>query len=159
MSPAPSAVRSAWSATRSRRSTLRASPRVPVAGMTETPIATTDGVSRRRDRTWGLIGGALGVAVGVGSAAIAIFVEGANAFDSTVPYPRFFTKRELLTYDIFLAVVIAAGALFGISAVILGRRSRFPRTDAMGGALCATVLLVLGSALLFTRLIAVIRSS
>ena len=117
--------------------------------MTETPIATTDGVSRQRDRTWGLIGSALGVAVGVGSAAIAIFVEGANAFESTVPYPRFFTKRELLTYDIFLAVVIAAGAVFGISAVILGRRSRFPRTDAVGGALCATVLLVLGSTLLF----------
>jgi len=125
----------------------------------ETPISTTDGLSRRRDRTWGLIGGALGVAVGVSSAGIAIFVEGANALDSTVPYPGFFTKRELLSYDIFLAVVIAAGAAFAVSAVVFARRSRFPRTDAMGGALCGAVLLVLGSALLFTRLIAVIRGS
>jgi len=106
---------------------------------------------------WGLIGASLGVGVGVGSAAIAIFVEGANAFESTVPYPRFFAKRELLTYDIFLALVIEAGAAFAISAMILARRSRFPRTDTMGSALCGAVLLVLGSTLLFTRLIAVIR--
>jgi len=125
--------------------------------MRETPITTSDGVSSRHDRTWGLIGGLLGVAVGVGSAAVAIFVEGANAFESTVPYPRFFTKRELLTYDIFLLLVIAAGAVFAIGAVVFARRSRFPRTDAMGGALCGAVLLVLGSALLFTRLIAIIR--
>ena len=127
--------------------------------MNETPVATTDGLSPRRDRAWGLVGGALGVAVGVGSAAIAVFVEGANAFESGVPYPRFFTKRELLTYDAFLALVIAAGAVFAISAVVFARRSRFPRTDTMGGALCGAVLLVLGSALLFTRLIAITRGS
>ena len=125
--------------------------------MNETPIATADGLSPRRDRTWGVIGASLGVAVGVGSAAIGVFVEGANAFESTVPYPRFFTKRELLTYDIFLALVIAAGTAFAISAIVFARRSRFPRTDAMGGALCGGVLLVLGSALLLTRLIAVVR--
>lgn len=125
--------------------------------MKETPIATSDGVSPRHDRRWGLIGGALGVAVGVGSAAIAIFVEGANALESTAPYPRFFTRREVLAYDVFLLLVIAAGAAFAISAVVFARRSRFPRTDAMGGALCGAVLLVLGSALLFTRLIAIVR--
>ena len=125
--------------------------------MTETPIATTDGVSRRHDRMWGLIGGALGIAVGVGSAAVAIFLEGANAFESTVPYPRFFRRREVLAYDLFLLLVIAAGAAFAVGAVVLARRSRFPRTDAMGGVLCGAVLLVLGSALLFTRLIAIIR--
>jgi hypothetical protein len=106
---------------------------------------------------WGFIGATLGVAVGLGSAAIAVFVEGANASESTVPYPRFFTRREVLTYDIFLALVIAAGAAFAIGAVVFARRSRFPRTDAMGGALVGAVLLVLGSTLLFTRLIAVIR--
>ena len=81
----------------------------------------------------------------------------ANAFESTVPYPRFFTRREVLAYDLFLLLVIAAGAAFAVGAVVLARRSRFPRTDAMGGALCGAVLLVLGSALLFTRLIAIIR--
>jgi hypothetical protein len=56
-------------------------------------------------------------------------------------------------------LVIAAGAAFAISAVVFAKRSRFPRTDAMGGALCGAVLLVLGSALLFTRLIAITRGS
>jgi len=45
-------------------------------GLSETPIAATDGLSARRDRTWGWTGAVLGVAVGLGSAAIAILVEG-----------------------------------------------------------------------------------
>ena len=81
--------------------------------MNETPIATTDGLSGRRDRMWGWIGGALGAAVGLGSAAIAIFVEGATAYQSS-PYPPFFTKRQILAYDAFLGVVVVAGAAFGI---------------------------------------------
>ena len=40
--------------------------------MTETPIATTDGVSPRRDRMWGWTAGVAAAAVGVGSAAVAI---------------------------------------------------------------------------------------
>jgi hypothetical protein len=122
----------------------------------ETPITTTDGLSRRRDRMWGWIGGALGVAVGLGSAAIAIFVEGANAYQSS-PYPPFFTKRQILAYDGFLGGVVVVGAAFGIAAMVLARRSRFPRTDALGAALAGTILMLLGSALLFTRLIAVVR--
>jgi ABC-type Mn2+/Zn2+ transport system permease subunit len=105
---------------------------------------------------WGWIGGALGVAVGLGSAAIAIFVEGANAYQSS-PYPPFFTKRQILAYDAFLGVVVVVGAAFGIAAMVLARRSRFPRTDALGAALAGTILMVLGSALLFTRLVAVVR--
>ena len=124
--------------------------------MNETPVTTTDGLSGRRDRMWGLIGGALGVAVGLGSAAIAIFVEGANAYQSS-PYPPFFTKRQILAYDAFLGVVVVVGAAFGIGAMVLARRSRFPRTDAPGAALAGTILMLLGSALLFTRLIAVVR--
>jgi hypothetical protein len=107
---------------------------------------------------WGLIGGFLGAAVGVGSAAIAIFVEGANAYQSS-PYPPFFAKRQLLAYDVFLAGMIGVGAALAIGAIVLARRSRFPRTDAMGGALTGTILMLLGSALIFTRLIAVIRGS
>jgi len=106
---------------------------------------------------WGWIGGILGAAVGIGSAAVAIFVEGANAYQSN-PYPPFFAKRQLLGYDVFLAVVVAVGAVLGIGAMVLARRSRFPRTDAMGGALAGTILMLLGFALVFTRLIAVIRA-
>ena len=132
----------------------RGSRRDPVVN--ETPVAITDGLSGRRDRMWGLIGGALGVAVGLTSAAIAIFVEGANAYQSS-PYPPFFTKRQILAYDAFLGVVVVVGAAFGIAAMVLARRSRFPRTDALGAALAGTILMLLGSALLFTRLIAVVR--
>ena len=97
--------------------------------MTETPIATTDGVSPRRDRMWGWTAGVAAAAVGVGSAAVAIFVEGANAYQSS-PYPPFFTKRQLLAYDVFLVLVVAVGALFGVAALGLARRSRFPRRAA-----------------------------
>ena len=121
-------------------------------------MATTDGVSHRRDRMWGWSAGVVGAAVGLGSAAVAVLVEGANAFQSS-PYPPFFTKREVLVYDVFLGAVVFVGAVSGIAALVLARRSRFPRTDTMGGALCGAVLLVLGSALLFTRLIAVIRGA
>jgi hypothetical protein len=50
---------------------------------------------------WGWISVILGAAVGVGSAAVAIFVEGANAYRSS-PYPPFFAKRQLLAYDVCL---------------------------------------------------------
>ena len=126
--------------------------------MTETPIATAEGVSPRRDRMWGWTAGVAGAAVGLGSAAIAIFVEGANAYQSS-PYPPFFTKRQLLAYDVFLVLVVAVGALFGVAALGLARRSRFPRSDALGAGLLGTILMLLGSALVFTRLIAVIRGA
>jgi hypothetical protein len=124
--------------------------------MTETPIAMTEGLSGQRDRRWGWIGGVLGTAVGLGSAAIGVFVEGANAYQSS-PYPPFFTKQQLLAYDVFLGSVVVVGGAFGIAAMVLARRSRFPRTDALGAALAGTILMLLGSALLFTRLIAVVR--
>ena len=124
----------------------------------ETPVGLGEGVSSRRDRIWGWIGGTLGASVGLGSAAIAVFVEGANAYQSS-PYPPFFAKRQLLAYDAFLAVMIGVGAAFAIGAIVWARRSRFPRTDAMGGALAGTILMLLGSALILTRLVAVIRGS
>ena len=124
----------------------------------DTPVGLRDGVSARRERLWGFTGGILGALVGVGSAAVAVFIEGADPFQST-PYPAFFAKRQLLSYDLFLAGVVAADAFFGIAGVVLARRSRFPRTDAFGATLVATVLLVLGGALIFTRLVAVIGGS
>lgn len=125
--------------------------------MTDTPVPVGAGLSARRDRMWGLVGGLLGVAVGVGSAAIAVFVEGADPSSSSAPYPAFFAKRQLLVYDVFLAFVIFVGAAFAVSGIVLTRRGAFPRTDALGTLLASAILTVLGGALLFTRLIAVIR--
>ena len=117
------------------------------------------GVSPKRDRMWGLVAGLLGVAIGVGSAVIVVFVEGADPRASTSPYPAFFAKRQLLVYDVFLAAVIVAGVAFAITGIVLTRRGRFPRTDALGTLLVSAVLTALGAALLFTRLIAVIRGA
>lgn len=125
--------------------------------MTETPVPVGAGLSARRDRMWGLIGGALGVAVGLGSAAVAVFVEGADIWSSSAPYPAFFVKRQFLVYDLFLALLIAVGAAFAVAGIVLTRRGPYPRTDALGTLLASAVLTVLGGALLFTRLIAIIR--
>jgi len=127
--------------------------------MTETPVPTGAGRSRDRDRRWGLVGGLLGVFVGVGSAAIGIFVEGADPFASSSPYPAFFTRRQLLAYDYFLLFVLFLGAAIAVTGIVLTRRGRFPRTDALGALIASGVLLLLGGTLLFTRLVAVIIGS
>ena len=127
--------------------------------MNETPVPVGAGVSPNRDRMWGLVGGLLGIAVGLGSAAIAVFIEGADPLSSTSPYPTFFGKRQLLVYDVFLAAVIVVGVAFAITGIVLTRRSKFPRTDALGTLLVSAVLTALGAALLFTRLVAVIRGA
>ena len=103
--------------------------------MTETPEPVGAGLSARRDRMWGLVGGPLGVAVGVGSAVIAVYVEGADpSSSSSAPYPPFFAKRQLLVYDLFLAPGDRRrGRVRG--GIVLTRRSPYPRTDALGPCL------------------------
>jgi len=125
--------------------------------MNETPVPVNAGLSRRRDAMWGILGGLLGVVVGGGSAAIGIFVEGADPLAPSSPYPAFFAKRQLLAYDYFLLFVIFLGAVIAVAGAVLARRSKFPRTDTLGALIVSGVLLVLGGALLFTRLVAVIR--
>ena len=125
--------------------------------MSEVPAVPGAGVSAKRDRVWGLVGGVLGVGVGGGSAAIAVFVEGADLWASSSPYPPFFAKRQLLTYDVFLALVIFAGVAFAVIGILLTRRGKYPRTDALGAMLASAVLTALGGALFFTRLVAVVR--
>lgn len=127
--------------------------------MSETPVPTSAGLSRRRDAMWGILGGLLGVVVGGGSAAIGVFIEGADPLGPTSPYPSFFTKRQLLVYDYFLLSMIVLGAVIAITGVVVSRRSRFPRTDTLGALIASGVLLLLGGVLLFTRLVAVIRGA
>jgi len=124
--------------------------------MTEVPVPVDAGVSARHDRRWGLIGGLLGAAVGLGSAAIAVFIEGADLFSSG-PYPPFLAKRELLAYDLFLGSMVIVGAGFAVAGIVLTRRSPFPRTDGFGALLASLILMLLGAALLFTRLVAIVR--
>jgi len=125
--------------------------------MNETPVPINAGLSRRRDTMWGILGGVLGVLVGGGSAAIGVFIEGADPLAPSSPYPAFFAKRQLLAYDYFLLSMIVLGAVIAITGAVLARRSRFPRTDTLGALIASGVLLLLGGVLLFTRLVAVIR--
>src|SRR5207247_4351103 len=123
----------------------------------ETPIATTQGVSRRRDRIWGWTAGIAGVIVGVGSAVVAILVEGANAYESS-PYPPFFSKRQLLAYDVFLVLVVAVGARFGVLPLGPAGRTRFPRPAPLGAGLVGPILMLFGSARVLTRFSALVRA-
>src|SRR5262249_55059117 len=119
------------------------------------PVERCAGVSMRRERHWGFVGGLLGAVFGLGSALIAVYVEGASWLSSSTPYPRFFAHHRLLTYDYFLASALIVGALFQIGALWTARRGCYPRTDTFGGALVGTILMLLAGILLFARLVAI----
>ena len=115
------------------------------------------GTSPARERWWGVIGGTLGALYGLGSALIAVFVEGAPWW-SGGPYPVFFATPRLLVFDAYMASALVMGVGFLIAALVFARVSRYPRTDASGALIGGLVLAVTSGAVLFTRLLAVIRS-
>jgi len=114
------------------------------------------GISQVRERRWGLLGGVLGALYGLGSAFIAVLVEGAPWW-SAGPYPAFFTAPRLLVFDAYMASALAVGIGFLIAALVLARVSRYPRTDAGGALIGGLVLALTSGAILFTRLLAIIR--
>jgi len=119
------------------------------------PVERGAGVSMRRERQWGLFGGLVGAVFGIGSALIAVYVEGASWWSSSTPYPQFFAHHRLLTYDYFLVSALLAGALFQIGALWTAQMGRYPRTDTFGGTLVGMILMLLAGMLLFTRVIAI----
>lgn len=119
-------------------------------------IGREAGTSPARERRWGLIGGTVGSLYGVGSGLIAIFVEGAPWWP-TGTYPAFFATPRLLVFDVYLVSALATGVGFLVAALVLARVSRYPRTDASGALLTGLVLALTSGAILFTRLLAVIR--
>jgi hypothetical protein len=119
------------------------------------PVERGAGKSMRRERRWGLLGGLVGSVFGLGSALIAVYIEGASWGSSSTPYPQFFADHRLLTYDYFVASALIVGALFQIGALWTARLGRYPRTDTFGGTLVGTILMLLAGALLFTRLVAI----
>ena len=114
------------------------------------------GTSAARERRWGLIGGTLGSLYGVGAALIAVVVEGAPWWP-TGTYPPFFATPRLLAFDVYLAFALATGVGFLVAALVLARVSRYPRTDVSGALVTGLVLALTSGAILFTRLLAVIR--
>ena len=122
------------------------------------PAESMVGLAARRERIWGLVGGAIGATVGIGSALIAVFVEGAPAFSSGA-YPQFFSSPRLLAFDAFLLLTLVVGLAFMGLALVFARVGRYPRTDCFGAGLLGTILSALGGLLIFFRLVAVIRGA
>lgn len=115
-------------------------------------------MAAQRERIWGLAGGAIGATFGIGSALIAMLVEGAPATPSGF-YPQFFTSPRLLAFDAFLLLTLIVGLAFMGLALIFARVGRYPRTDCFGAGLLGTILSALGGLLIFVRLVAVIRGA
>ncbi len=120
-------------------------------------IGPEAGTSPARERRWGLIGGTLGSLYGVGAGLVAIVVEGAPWWP-TGTYPPFFVTRRLLVFDVYMIVALATGLGFLVAALVLARKSRYPRTDASGAALTGLILAATSGAILFTRLLAIVQS-
>ncbi|HEY7699189.1 MAG TPA: hypothetical protein VIE88_12280 [Vicinamibacteria bacterium] len=121
----------------------------------DSPIERSAGVSTSRERKWGLIGGLVGTVVGVGSAAVAVGIDGAS-FTETGLYPRIFRSQEVLALDVYMLAVLIAGVSFSAAALFLARRSFYPRTECYGAGLLGLILSALGGVLLFIRLLALV---
>ena len=119
------------------------------------PVPREAGVSPERERRWGLIGGVAGSVLGVGSATVAIVIDGASIYESG-PYPEIFERTELLAIDVYLLLILLIGAGFSTAAVVYAKRSPYPRTDAFGAALTGLILTTLAGLVLFVRLYALL---
>jgi hypothetical protein len=122
------------------------------------PVERLAGVSGSRERLWGWIGGATGALAGVGSAFVAVFLDGAPWFEPG-PYPSIFRERRLLALDAWFALLAAVGLGFSLGALVHARRSSFPRSDAYGAGLLGAILAVLAAAMLLLRVVALTRAS
>jgi hypothetical protein len=123
----------------------------------DTPVELAAGISEARERKWGVIGGLVGSGVGVGSAAIAIGIDGASVSDTGL-FPSIFRTREILALDVYFLAVLLTGAAFSAAALALARRSPYPRTEAYGAGLTGWILSSIAGLVLFVRLMALLSS-
>lgn len=121
----------------------------------DSPVDRSAGTSAARERKWGMIGGLVGAAVGIGSAAIAVGIDGAALYETGL-YPSIFRNREILALDLYLLAVLCAGAGFSAAALVFARRSPYPRTQCYGAGLTGLILSLLAGFILFLRLMALL---
>lgn len=114
------------------------------------------GLSPRRERFWGLVGGFVGSLAGVGAALVAVFLDGSAWTEAGRLYPTIFERHEFLVLDFYLLGMLCVGAALSGFGLFYARTSPFPRTDAYGGGLIGELLMVLGGLVLFVRLVALI---
>jgi len=119
----------------------------------DVPVGQAAGVSGRRERLWGVMGGLIGGVVGVGSVLVPWHLEGTPLRELWgTPYPPIFARRSIMALDYYFLGLVGVGLVFLEAAVVALRRSRFPRTDGAGAALLGAVLCALGGVVLFVRL-------
>jgi hypothetical protein len=124
----------------------------------DVPVGQAAGVSGRRERRWGIVGGLIGSLVGLGSLLVPWLVQGVPLRDLWgAPYPPLFTRREMIALDYYFLGLVGLGLVFLEGAIVALRKSRYPRTDGAGAALLGTVLCALGGVVLFARLWAVVH--
>lgn len=122
-------------------------------GEAERAIPPEEGLSRARERHWGLIGGAVGSLAGLGAAAVAVLVDGVSPREGG-PWPSVFREPRLLAIDVYLLAALAVGVGFSVSALLSARRGPFPRTDAYGAGLVGALLTTLAGLIFFIRIVA-----
>jgi hypothetical protein len=125
----------------------------------DSPAEPGVGLSPRRERRWGWIGGAVGALVGVGGFLIAVVVQNEAIADlAGSPYPPLFERREMMALDYWFVAVLLAGLGFLAASLVAIRSGRYPRTDGFGAALVGSILCALGGFVFFLRLVAVLES-
>src|SRR5207245_4516886 len=117
------------------------------------PLERLAGVSARRERRWGLIGGVVGSLAGVGGFLVGWLVQGESPRDlSGSPYPAFFARRALVVLDYYFLALVLVGLAFLCGGLFALRWGRYPRTAGSGATLVGPVLCALGGVALFMRL-------
>jgi len=124
----------------------------------DSPLNHSAGLSARRDRRWGVLGGVLGATAGGGAFLVASFIQREPWREmASAPYPAFFSRREIMPIDLYFFAWFLIGTGFLLAALVLIRIGRYPRTDGGGAALAGTIFSALGGTILFLRLWAVIH--
>ena len=121
----------------------------------ESSLDPTAGLSPARERRWGIMGGTVGPIVGIGSALVAVGIDGVPWYSSG-PYPLVFTEHRLLALDVYMMVVFLAGLGFATAGAIYSRRSPYPRSDAFGAGLLGTILMGISGLMFFARVVALL---
>jgi hypothetical protein len=126
---------------------------VDVSRPFDRPADRWAGLSARRERLWGLLGGVTGGLAGVGSLLVAWAIQGAPLHELLgSPYPPFFARRGVMAIDYYFMGLVVVGLVFLAIALVALRTSRYPRTDGSGAGLIGTILCALGGVVLFVRL-------
>jgi vacuolar-type H+-ATPase subunit I/STV1 len=124
----------------------------------DSPLDPSAGLSARRDRRWGVLGGVLGTAAGGGAFLVASLIQREPWQEmARAPYPTFFSRREIMPIDLYFFAWFLAGIGFLVAALILIRIGRYPRTDGGGATLAGAIFSALGGVILFLRLWAVLH--